>query len=138
MSTRMTIGQVAKEGGLRASAIRFYEKSGLLPKPPRSGGQRRYDPAILERLAVLERAKDCGFTLEEVRTLFNGFRGDVPLSRRWQELARKKIAELDALAERITAMKELLERAQKCRCLDFQECGRRILEGNVARKSGTR
>jgi MerR family redox-sensitive transcriptional activator SoxR len=130
----MTIGEVAKQGGLRASAIRFYEKSGLLPKPIRSGGQRRYDSAILERLAVLERAKDCGFTLEEVRMLFKGFRGDVPLSKRWQDLASKKIVELDALTERIAAMKGLLERAQRCRCIDFQECGRRILKGEAKRR----
>ncbi|MBZ5617918.1 MAG: MerR family transcriptional regulator [Acidobacteriia bacterium] len=137
MPLPMTIGQVAKQIGLRASAIRFYEKSGLLPKPLRSGGQRRYDSAILERLAVLERAKDCGFTLEEVRRLFNGFRRDVPLSERWQGLARKKIAELDALTQRIAVMKELLERAQKCRCIDFHECGRRILgSGSKGGRSG--
>ncbi|HLK68821.1 MAG TPA: MerR family transcriptional regulator [Bryobacteraceae bacterium] len=130
----MTIGQVAKEGGLRASAIRFYEKSGLLPKAVRSGGQRRYDRSILERLAVLERAKDCGFTLDEIRMLFHGFRGDVPLSKRWHDLAAKKIAELDALAARIAVMKELLERARKCQCLDAQECGRRILEGAKKRE----
>jgi DNA-binding transcriptional MerR regulator len=129
----MTIGEVAKQGGLRASAIRYYEKSGLLPKPIRSGGQRRYDSTILERLAVLERAKDCGFTLEEVRTLFNGLRGDVPLSKRWQDLASRKIVELDALTERIAVMKGLLERAQRCRCIDVQECGRRILEGAAKR-----
>jgi hypothetical protein len=61
--------------------------------------------------------------------LFTGFRADVPLSQRWQDLARKKIAELDALTQRIAVMKELLERAQRCRCIDFQECGRRIREG---------
>ena len=129
MAERMTIGQVAKEGGLRASAIRLYEKSGLLPKAPRSGGQRRYDRSILERLAVLERAKDCGFTLDEIRLLFHGFRSDTPLSKRWHELASRKIAELDALTARIAVMRDLLERAQRCQCLDAQECGRRILEG---------
>jgi len=132
----MTIGQVAESCGLRSSAIRFYEKSGLLPKPQRSGGQRRYERSVLERLAVLERAKDCGFTLKEVRTLFNGFRSDVPLSKRWQELANKKLAELDVLSERIAAMKKLLERAQRCRCIDFEECGRRILEGGGKGRGG--
>lgn len=124
----MTIGEVARQAGLRASAIRYYEKSGLLPKPIRRGGQRRYESGILERLAVLERAKDCGFTLDEVRTLFNGFRGDVPLSKRWESMARRKIVELDALVERIALMRNLLERAQRCRCMNFEECGRRILE----------
>jgi MerR family redox-sensitive transcriptional activator SoxR len=130
MNVPMTIGQAAKLAGLRASAIRFYEKAGLLPKPVRASGQRRYDQTILERLAVLEFAKDCGFTLAECRQLFNGFRDHAPLSRRVQGLAGKKIAELNALAVRVTVMKQLLENAQSCRCLDLPECGRRILASN--------
>jgi MerR family redox-sensitive transcriptional activator SoxR len=121
----MTIGEVAKKAGLRASAIRYYEKAGLLPKPVRSGGQRRYDSSILARLAVLERAKDCGFTLYEARQLFND---QGRPAERWQRLAPKKIAELDALIQRATAMKELLER--RCQCTDLEECGRKMLQAN--------
>lgn len=121
----MMIGQVAKESGLAASAIRYYEHAGLLPKPRRIGGRRRYDSSILERLAVLERAKDCGFTLTEVRELFYGFREDAPPSARWRTLAVRKIAELDELMRKIAAMKEMLERP--CACGNFGECGRRIL-----------
>jgi MerR family redox-sensitive transcriptional activator SoxR len=124
----LTIGQVAKEAGVRPSAIRYYEKAGLIPKPARSGGQRRYDRTVLERLAVLEFAKQCGFTLAEARKLFNGFRDEAPLSTRLQGLAKRKIIELDAMAGRIALMKTLLERAQRCRCIDFRECGRKILE----------
>jgi len=120
----MTIGEVAKETGLRASAIRFYEKAGVLPKPVRKGGQRRYDGSVLERIAVLERARQCGFSLQEVRQLFYGFRPDAPPSERWQALARKKIAELDSLAVQITEMKRMLQ--QTCACRDLEECGRRI------------
>ena len=134
MSVTLTIGQVAKQAGLRASAIRFYEKAGLIPKPIRSGGQRRYDKTILERFAVLEFAKECGFTLGEVRQLFNGFRDEAPLSKRLQSLARKKIMELDALTQRVAVMKDLLERAQRCQCMDFRECGRRILQRRQAER----
>jgi|SRR5271154_7102665 MerR family redox-sensitive transcriptional activator SoxR len=123
----MTIGQVAKKAGLRASAIRYYERLGLLPKPARSGGQRRYDTGILARLAVLERAKSAGFTLDEVRQFFND---QGRPSERWQRIARTKIVELDALAERIARMKELLER--RCQCADLEECGRRILRADAA------
>ena len=49
----MTIGEVAKRSGLQTSAIRYYERAGLLPKPARLGGQRRYDRSILRALAVL-------------------------------------------------------------------------------------
>ena len=125
----LTIGQVAGRAGIKASAIRCYEKAGLLPKPNRASGQRRYDVTAVERLAVLEFAKNCGFTLAECRELFNGFRDDAPLSIRMQKLAGKKIAELDALGRRVTLMKELLEKSLKCKCLDLHECGRRILNG---------
>jgi MerR family redox-sensitive transcriptional activator SoxR len=120
--TFLTIGEVAKKAGLQASAIRFYEKADLLPKPIRSGGQRRYDPSVLGRIAVLQRAKDCGLTLEEVRGLFNDCGRP---SERWQRVARKKIAELDAMIERIAAMRDLLQR--RCECADLDECGRKMV-----------
>ena len=124
--TSFTIGEVAKRAGIKASAIRFYEKSGLLPKPARTSGQRRYDETAIERLAVLEFAKNCGFTLAECHELFNGFRDDAPLSVRMQKLAGKKIAELDASIGRLNLMKQLLEESLKCKCIDIRECGRRI------------
>lgn len=120
----MTIGQVAKESGFAASAIRYYEQSGLLPKPVRVGGRRQYDRSILERLAVLERAKACGFSLEEMRRLFYGFRENTPPSERWQTLAARKLAELAELEHKIAAVKEMLQRP--CACQDLAECGRRI------------
>ena len=126
----MTIGQVAKESGLAASTIRFYEQAGLLPKPERIAGRREYHPAILERLAVVGRAKACGFSLTEIRQLFYGFREGTPPSQRWQTLARRKIVELDDLARKIAATRELLERS--CTCADFGECGRRIRAAKAA------
>jgi len=123
----MTIGDVARQAGLAASAIRFYEKTGLLPKATRSSGQRRYDESILPRLALLEWAKGCGFTLDEIRELF-GKAGEAPLSQRMQKLCGQKIEELEALAQRINVMRDLLQRAQKCRCIDVEECGGRILK----------
>jgi DNA-binding transcriptional MerR regulator len=115
---------------LRASAIRFYEKKGLLPKPIRCGGQRRYNPAILGRLALLQRARDCGLTLEEAKALFN----DSGRPReRWQRVAQKKLAELDALIERVAAMRRLLQR--RCDCADLDECGRRMVAGKAGGSS---
>ena len=127
----MTIGEVARQSGLNASAIRFYESQGLLPKPARAGGQRRYDASALERLAVLQRARDCGFTLAEIKHLFHGFREGTPPSERWQTLAHKKLAELEVLARKIAVMQELLQR-KSCDCRDLQECGRKILRKAAA------
>ncbi len=130
MPTLLTIGDVAKKAGLRASAIRFYEKIGLLPKPMRSGGQRRYDPSILGRLAVLQRARDCGFTLEEAGRFFNDCGRP---SDRWRRIACRKIAELDALVERVAVMRELLQR--RCQCADLDECGRKMVGAKALRSA---
>src|SRR5260370_33394709 len=97
----MPIGEVAKRAGIKASAIRFYEKSGLLPKPNWTSGQRRYDDSAIERVSVLEFAKDCAFTLAECRDLFNSFRDDAPLSSRMQQLAARKNAELESVSHPI-------------------------------------
>lgn len=124
----MTIGEVARAAGVRASAIRYYEDAGLLPPPVRAGGQRRYDLRVLERLAVLELAKKCGFRLAEVRTLLTGHRDDVPLGVRLHDLAERKLAELDAEARSVALRKKRIRKALECRCTDFGECGRRVLE----------
>jgi DNA-binding transcriptional MerR regulator len=123
MPALLTIGEVAKKAGVRASAIRYYEKIGLISRPIRSGGQRRYDPSVLGRLAVLQRTKDCGFTLEEAGVFFSG--PGLP-SERWQRAACGKVAQLDALIERIASMRDLLRR--RCECADLDECGRRLME----------
>ncbi len=66
----MTIGEVAARAGLAASAIRYYEKAGLLPVPSRSpGGYRLYSDAHLKRLSFIRRARALGFSINEVRKL---------------------------------------------------------------------
>ena len=125
----MTIGQVATESGFAASAIRYYEQAGVLPRPIRAGGRRRYDPSILEGLAVLERAKACGFSLAETRQLFYGFGEGVPPSERWQTLARRKIGELDELERKIVAIKELLRRLRV-------QGSRRVRSANLREEAG--
>jgi MerR family redox-sensitive transcriptional activator SoxR len=123
----MTIGEVARASGLRASAIRYYEEAGLIPHPPRTAGQRRYDRRILERLALVEFAKGCGFTLAEVRMVLNGFADRESLANRFKGIAERKLAELDVAAETIALRKQRIRRALRCRCADLNECGRQIL-----------
>ncbi|HLK19957.1 MAG TPA: MerR family transcriptional regulator [Bryobacteraceae bacterium] len=128
----MTIGEVAKRSGLRTSAIRYYERVGLLPKPIRKSGQRRYDPRILRRLAVLARAKNCGFTLAEARQLFE--EPGSP-SERWDRVSKTKVVELDALLARIQRMKSQIVR--RCECADLDECGRRLLAKSGSQSCST-
>lgn len=124
----LTISQVARQAGLRPSAIRYYERTGILLPPMRVSGHRRYEPAVVHRLAVLRRAQEIGFTLEEIRQLFFGFSKSTPISARWRKLAGKKIAELDARMRQIKSMKELLERIESnCRCDTVERCGAGML-----------
>src|SRR6266581_1760776 len=100
----LTIGEVAKRAGIRASAIRYYESVEVLPAPSRINGRRRYDSRVLERLAVIQIAQQAGFTVAEIRTLFNGFAAETPASARWEALAQQKLVEVDAVMRRAQAM----------------------------------
>lgn len=102
----------------------------MLPNPVRTSGQRRYDDRIFDRIAVLERAKACGFTLTEIGILFNS---QGRHSIKWRGIAEKKIAELDAALARIQGMKGLLQRG--CECATADECGRRIRESRKPRNA---
>ena len=122
---QLTVSEVARQLGLRPSAIRYYERIGVLLPAQRISGQRRYDNTVLHRLAVVQRARQTGFTLDEIRQLFFGFRDGTPASKRWQKLSRRKLAELESQLERIKTMQRLLRRmTQCCRCDTLDECGR--------------
>ena len=127
--SELTISEVARQVGLQASAIRYYEKIGLLPRSPRISGQRRYDATALYRLAIIQRARQLGFTLTEIRRLFFGFRDVTRASERWQALSRKKLEELDQLMEGIKVVQGVLKKLMtRCRCDTLDQCGRGIFQ----------
>ena len=127
----LTIGQVAAQTGLRASAIRYYESRGLLPKSSRIGGKRVYEQSVLERLAIIELAKTAGFHLDEIRaTLLRA--GEGKPGARWKTVARAKQHELDAELKRLMITKYVLTTISACSCATLEECGRAFLDA-VAR-----
>ena len=118
----LTIGEVARRAGLRTSALRYYEEVGVLPPAERVSGQRRYDEAVLARLAVIRLAQELGFSVAEIRSLVEGFdEASVP-SERWREMATNKLTEVDALITRAEQMKQLLEESLRCGCLTLDAC----------------
>jgi len=127
-SMPLSISEVARQIGLRPSAIRYYEQIGILPPAHRVSGQRRYDVTTLHRLVVIQRARQTGFTLTEIKQLFFGFRAGTPPSVRWEKLKKRKIVELDAMLEHIQNMHDLLEQQGKCRCTALEECGKKMFE----------
>jgi DNA-binding transcriptional MerR regulator len=132
----MQIGIVAKKIGLSVDAIRFYERNGLLPRPPRTeGGFRRYAENDVETLAFVRRVQGLGFKLSEIRGLLN-LRGSrmqpcAPVRRRLQaKLAdvRHKLENLQKLKRELqlalrSCDKEL--RKQNAHCPILQDSGAR-------------
>ena len=127
MAGDLAISDVARVFGLRTSAIRYYEQVGILPPPMRKNGQRRYDNSALFRLAVVQRARETGFTLEEIRELFVGFAPGTPPPERWHQLSQRKLAELRERMKRLKLMETLLKRVEDCHCDALDECGEKIL-----------
>jgi MerR family transcriptional regulator, redox-sensitive transcriptional activator SoxR len=126
----LTISEVARQVGLQPSAIRHYERIGILPPAQRISGQRRYDTTVLYRLAVIQRAQLTGFTLDEVQQLFFGFGNVTRASERWQRLSRRKLAELDGLMDGIKTMRGVLKKMMRnCRCGTLDQCGKGIFRG---------
>src|SRR5260370_5774947 len=116
--TELTISEVARQAGIRTSAIRYYESVGLLPLPQRVSGQRRYHAEILRRLAFIQAAQAVGFSVAEMRMLLHELDGDTPLSARWQSLAQRKLAEVDKLIHRVQSMRRMLEQGSHFSCPD--------------------
>lgn len=115
---QLTIGQVARRAGVNSSAVRFYERVGVLPAPERISGQRRYGDETIRRLEVIDIAKRAGFNLEEIRLLLN----DSSAETRLRALAHRKLPEVEALIAHAEAMREWLLMAQHCSCSSLDGC----------------
>lgn len=117
----MSIGEVARCVGLRPSALRYYEAEGLIEPTARVSGRRRYDGAVLDRLAIIALAQSVGFTIAEIRELLAGLDAD-RLSDHWRAMARTKLAKLERDIARARSMTAMLERALDCGCADLASC----------------
>jgi DNA-binding transcriptional MerR regulator len=115
----LAIGELARRAGTAPSALRYYERLGLLPPAERAGGKRHYPPSSAERLAFVRLYQDAGFTLKEIRQLLaTGSRQRAS----WTPLAERKIAELDGRIAEAQRAKDLLEHALNCRHDDVLTC----------------
>jgi MerR family transcriptional regulator, copper efflux regulator len=112
----LTIGAVAKRAGVHIDTIRYYEREGLLPEPMRrASGYRSYNESVIDRLRFIRRAKDLGFTLEEIRDLLalsaDRHRGVKAVKQR----AEQRLASIDArIAELMRIRKGLEQLIEAC------------------------
>jgi DNA-binding transcriptional MerR regulator len=115
----IAIGELARRAGTAPSALRYYERIGLLPRAECAGGKRHYPPATAERLALIRLYQDAGFTLKEIRRLLAA--GSRPRPS-WSPLAERKIAELDVRIAEAQRAKDLLQHALECPHDDLLTC----------------
>jgi DNA-binding transcriptional MerR regulator len=119
----LTIGEVARYAGIQTSAIRYYEREGLLPPPRRVNGRdRRYDLSVLKRLGLIQLLREAGFGIRELQVLFGDVHTDAPDSTQWRALAAAKVAELEALLMRVQTTREWLTEALQRGCKNVEEC----------------
>lgn len=116
---RLTIGEVARQAGIAATTLRYYEQVGLVPAPARQGGQRRYDSSVLSRLEVVRLCKSAGFTLDEIQLLFADEAPGRPASR---ALAETKLVEIDAQLASLARAREVIEWGMRCTCPAIDSC----------------
>jgi len=127
--SKLAIGEVAKRAGIAASAIRFYESEGLLPRAARENGRRIYDADVIDRLTFIDLAKRSGFTVAEIKRLLSGFRSATPPGVRWRALAEQKLEELDRRIAEAQKMRELLGIVMGCECPTLDDCARAMRDG---------
>lgn len=119
MAERLTIGEVARRTGVAPTALRFYEKVGLIPVPERIGCRRRYDESIMVRLEVIRLCKAAGFSLEEITVLLDDDTPGRPVAR---ALAQAKLAEIDAQIASLARARGVLEWGMRCTCPSIDAC----------------
>jgi MerR family redox-sensitive transcriptional activator SoxR len=122
----LTIGVMARQAGVAASALRYYERVGLIPPPARVGKRRLYDPRTLGRIRIVLLARDAGFSVRETREFLHGFPPGTTPASRWREMATRKIAELDRLMDCVAEMKLLLGAGFNCQCRTLEDCERLV------------
>ncbi len=119
----MAIGEVGERAGVPTSALRFYEREGLISSTRTEGGQRRYHREVLRRIAFIRAAQRVGLTLDDIRQALASLPdGRTPtaadwarLSRSWRPLLDRRIAELERVRDR-------LDTCIGCGCLSLRVC----------------
>jgi MerR family transcriptional regulator, redox-sensitive transcriptional activator SoxR len=119
----LTVGQVASRSGVAPSAVRYYEREGLIRAERNAGGHRRFDPDVLRRLAFIRAARHVGLGLEEIRDALSTLPEQrTPTKADWERISRSWRARLDAEIDALVALRDGLTSCIGCGCLSLRTC----------------
>src|SRR5439155_1444384 len=120
----MTIGELSARSGVSASALRFYERQGLIAAQRTSGNQRRYPGVTLRRVALVQAGKTAGIPLERIRAALDTLPEEKsPTKRDWERLSSSWRRELDERIATLEAIRGRLTTCIGCGCLSLKTCG---------------
>jgi MerR family redox-sensitive transcriptional activator SoxR len=119
----LTVGAVADRSGFATSALRYYERLGLITASRTAGGQRRYARNVLRRLAFIRAARNVGLSLDEVATALAALPGGrTPTKADWTRLSQGWRHRLDEQIEALTRLRDGLDSCIGCGCLSLRRC----------------
>ena len=123
MDDELSIGEVAGRSGVAPSALRFYERQGLIAAARTDGNQRRYDRSVLRRIAFIQAGRAAGVTLAEIGHALDRLPTRRPPSREdWERLSSRWRDDLDARIETLQALRDRLTTCIGCGCLSIDKC----------------
>jgi MerR family redox-sensitive transcriptional activator SoxR len=123
VSDRLTVREVTERSGFAGSALRFYERRGLIEAERTAGNQRRYRRDVLRRLAFIAAARHVGLTLEEIGDALATLpQGRTPTRADWQRISRRWRSRLDTEIAALIALRDGLDSCIGCGCLSLDRC----------------
>ena len=123
VASELSIGEVSARSGVAASALRFYERQGLISSARTDGNQRRYDRAVLRRIAFVQAGRAAGVPLAEIGVALSRLpTGRTPSRKDWERLSNRWRDDLDARIETLGALRDRLTTCIGCGCLSIDKC----------------
>jgi MerR family transcriptional regulator, redox-sensitive transcriptional activator SoxR len=123
VTSELTIGEVSARSGVASSALRFYERQGLIATTRTEGNQRRYDRGVLRRIAFIQAGRAAAVSLADINAALATLpAGRTPSRKDWERLSNRWRNDLDARIATLQALRERLTTCIGCGCLSIDAC----------------
>ncbi len=124
MLSELTIGEMSERTGVATSALRYYEREGLIDASRSEGGQRRYARETIRRVSFVRVAQQVGLSLDDIRAALASLPDNrTPSHRDWHRLSTKWRPHLDAQIAMLERLRDRLDGCIGCGCLSLKSCG---------------